>query len=692
ELLSQDSYSYPPARRMNQLDTIFGTLVSDPYRWMEKIDDPEVLQWLEAEKKLSEKYKIGLYSIFEEYLNQNSKIYYKPVLKKGCYYFTYLIEREDRTPSLFYQKKTEDVPDLLFNPNKIDRSAMIKIDGIEISSDNKTLALSLGRNGSDWRFIRFLDMSTKKLINDSIDFVKYGRMYWYKNGLFYTRYDVKSTQESFTGIIKGRSVYYHKLGTSQENDILVYKPQDGFKSFSYEVTPDEKHMVLYVDSAKQGEYFRTVLLAKLNDDLNVQFKLCISSKKKDVYFNVLGELNGKLLIQSNYSSPNGAVFSYDYGAVNHLSVFIKQYKDQLESSYVIGKSIINAYSNDSLSFVVVFDSTGKITKTMSIPPGYKFSYFSVSPNDDTFVYGFHSFFSPSSVYKMNISTNENEPVGKTYVHFSNEGIVTKKVYYLSKDSTSVPMYLTYRKGIKLNGKNPVLLYGYGGFGIKTEPFFDVGNLVFINSGGILAAPCIRGGGDFPGWHEKGKLLNKQNSFDDFISAAEFLISSNYTNSDKLVAIGGSNGGLLVSAVMLQRPELFKAIVSTAGVLDMMRFHLYNIGYDWKYEYGNVAREEEFKNLLNYSPVHNVKSNVTYPSVLLVAGSNDDRVSPFHSFKFLAELQARSNGKNPYLLYYKKDAGHYGGSTMEQKIETKTFIYSFIFRSLGMERKIDLRMD
>jgi len=383
------------------------------------------------------------------------------------------------------------------------------------------------------------------------------------------------------------------------------------------------------------------------------------------------------------------LFTYDAKGRNKRELLVGGLKEQLEFSKIIGTKILTVYSDDTSSYAIIRDSLGKMISFLKTPPGYRFNAggFSYSTTDNVLICSFFSFFSPSIMYQYNLNTYKAEPIGTTYVNFETRDFITKKIFYYSKDSTLIPMYLTHKKKLKLDGNNPTLLYGYGGFGISMEPFFDPANVAFMRNGGVLATPCLRGGGDFPDWHEEGMGLKKQNTFDDFIAAAEYLIANNYTNSNKLAAMGGSNGGLLVSAVMLQRPELFKAVVSQAGVLDMLRFHLYNVNYGNKVEYGDIKDSISFKNLLKYSPVHNVKQGVNYPATLLVASDNDDRVNPFHSFKFLAELQAKGSGAQPYLLYYEKGGGHSGSHVFEKRIETKAFVYSFIFKQLGMEKRI-----
>lgn len=688
-LFAQQPLVYPKANASNQADTIWGKVVKDPYRWMESINSNETKEWLQKEQQLTDQYNTKLYSSLKDYIASYSRIHFKRLIKQGKYYFSFMINTANETPSLYFQEYSYTEPFLLFNPNTLVKTASIKIDDIALSNNGNILALSLSKNGSDWNTIRFFDMRSKELMADTISFVKYSNIYWYKQGVFYEKYDVKNVKESFSGIIKGRALYYHKLGTSQKKDILVYKPQNEYQFSNFEVTPEGKYLILYHDTINNGTPITRVSSALLNDSLTFNFKVFISViSDKHISFNVLGFLNEKLIVQSNIYTPSGALYTYDPNQRNKKTLLIQPFKEQLEYSKIVGNKIITIYTSDTSSTAFISDSTGKRVSYLEIPSGCKFDFnhFSYSSSDNTLLYSFYSFYIPPIMFQFNLNSNKAEALGRTAITFNVKGFITKKIYYYSRDSTLIPMYLTYKKKIKFNEETPVLLYGYGGFGISMDPFYDPANVAFIESGGILATPCLRGGGDFPGWHEKGMGLNKQNTFDDFIAAAEHLISNKYTNPTKIAAMGGSNGGLLVDAVMLQRPDLFKAVVSIAGLLDMMRYYLYNTGYYWTQEYGTISDSTSFKTLIKYSPVHNVKVGVNYPATLLVASDNDDRVNPFHSFKFLAELQSNGGKKEPYLLYYEKGGGHNGSDVLKKQTETKAYIYSFIFKQLGMKAR------
>ncbi len=695
-LIAQQAFVYPKANASNQADTIWGRVVKDPYRWMEKIDSPEIMEWLNEENKLAQDYNKKLVGSLKENIEQYSYVDFKRFTKQGKYYFSKTIEGERQTAKLFYQQYTYTEPMELFDPNKLERNASTHIDGFLLSPDEKTLALTLSKNGSDWQTIRFFDMEQHKLLDDTLNFVrqlnKDNKVNWFKDGIYYVRYDLKNVKESFKKTVKGQTLYYHKLGTRQSEDILIHKPSNKSTPFVYDVTPEGKYLILFKDTVIEGTPLYYVMYSELKNGPLPNFKVFISlipTKGKLIDINVLGEMNGKLLVQSNFNAPTGAIFKYDLSGRNKKQVVVPAYNNtQLEFAKIVGNKILTLYSNDTASFAYLHDSTGKAIHGLRVPVGNRFdlNHFSYSNSDNTLLLSYYSFFSPPIMFEYNINTLKSEPLGKTIVYKIPEGIITRKVYYYSKDSTRVPMFITYKEKTKLNGNNALLLYGYGGFGISMEPFYDPANVIFIENGGILATPCIRGGGEYPDWHEQGRRLNKQNSFDDFIAAAEYLIANKYTNPEKIAAMGGSNGGLLVGAVMLQRPDLFKVVVSQAGLFDMLRFHLYDLNYLNKGEYGNVKDTADFKNLYSYSPAHNVKEGVNYPATLLVASDNDNRVNPFHSFKFIASLQAKGGNKQPYILYYEKGGGHSGGVTFEKHVETKAFIYAFIFKQLGMKAK------
>lgn len=677
----------PETEKNVVVDTIWGQTVEDPYRWLEDINSVETRNWLESQSLYAQDNQGKYYHNFKDYIRLYSSIDYKPITKEGKYYFFYRTEDPEKSPILYYQNEPEESGKKLFDPNKLDKNRVISIDGLKVSPDNSTLALVLSEGRSDWKTIRFLDIPTGDLLQDSLNFVKYSPIYWSGNGIFYVSYNVQDKKQSFDGLIGGRALYYHKLGTSQADDSMIYKSKHEFGSFSFKVTPHGKYLILYYSKITDSKKTINVLYKNLPIDYNEDFKQLIVSDRKEEYYNVIGENNNRILVESNSNAPNGAIFSYDPSKTNSREVFVPQYSEKLEYVIMLYHSILRVYSSSKQSFALICDSNGKEVTSWSTPEGYRFSSFSGTVDEKKAIYHFSSFFSPGTFFQIDLETFERKPLGKTSTYFDIKDLTTETVWYYSSDSTKIPMYLTHLKSMKKNGKNPTILYGYGGFGINMEPFFDAGNLIFLKNGGILATPALRGGGEFPDWHQQGKRLNKQNTFDDFIAAAEFLVAEKYTQPEKIAAMGGSNGGLVVGAALTQRPDLFKVVISRAGVFDMLRYHKYNIGYTYEEEFGNVDDSLDFINLRNYSPYHNVKPGIGYPATLLVASSFDDRVNPFHSFKFLSQLQEKGVGENPQILYYIDKVGHSGSPVWEKRVESKAFVYSFIFDHLGMNKRI-----
>jgi prolyl oligopeptidase len=676
---------YPQAPRHGIADTLWGTVIEDPYRWLENINSDQTRAWLTDQKKLQEKASGRNYRGLTTFLPVYSGIKNRPMFKDGKFCFVFKIDKIYKTRALYYATHPGNVFSLLFDPSRSFRNRDFSIDDVSVSCDNRTIALVLSENAGDWKTIRFLDIESKKMLDDSLMFVKYSGIHWHDDGVFYIKYDVEDISESFTGSIKGRTLYYHKLGTSQQDDIPIYKPDDEYEHFGYSVTPGKNFLILYQTKHIQDIEFTSISAMSLHENHGGGFKEFIISPGGQIYFNVIGELDGNILVHSNLNAPNGMIYLYDPSKVNQADVFVAQFRDQLEYARPVRNNLLKIYRARDQAYAVISDLKGNNLTAWRIPAGFTFNGFNASGNDSIAIYSFSSFVCPPSFYKINLDNFKRERLSEIYTFFETDDLVTEKVYYHSKDSTLVPMYLTYKKGMRQNGNNPTILYGYGGFGISMNPFFDVANISFLRNGGLLATPALRGGGDFPGWHEQGRRLNKQNTIDDFIAAAGFLIANNYTNPKRIAAMGGSNGGLVVAAAMVQRPDLFKAVVASAGVHDMMRYHLFNIGHIHVHEFGNVNDSVDFANLLSYSPLHNVQEGVDYPATLLVASGNDDRVLPFHSFKLLAELQAKGSGSNPYILYFDEHAGHSGNHIMLDRIETRAYIYAFIFQHLNMGR-------
>lgn len=681
-LNAQQRIEYPVAPKGSVVDTIWGQAVSDPYRAMEAIHSPAVEQWVAAQEKLTKKAGRRIASKAQT-IDMLSQVNYKPLIRQRGYNFFYSYAQSGETPSLYLQPGENRQQVLLFNPKSIAKEKSVSISDFALSPNKQTLALTLSSNGSDWREVRFLRMNTKELLTDELRFVKYSTIAWHGDGVLYASYTVDSTAQALSGNIGGRALYYHRLGTDQSRDILLFKPSEANDFFSYEVTPDAKWLVVYHTIRSDRGVQNLVSSVSLSDSLVGELKPFLSIPDNRYEIEVVGSLNDSLIVFTNLLAPNGQVILFSRDRLNEGRKLIPEQGSLLTQVKLLNGKLVCQYNNHHREQVAIHNLSGEKVSQWSIPEGFSITDLTGSTDDSMAVYSFHSYYTPPTVYSINLNTFVRKPVGKTIIGYNHKQFSTILLSYKSKDSTEIPIFITYRKGVILNGNNPVLLYGYGGFGISTKPFYDPMLMAFLLDGGVLAMPAIRGGGDFPGWHDAGRRLNKQNSIDDFIAAAEFLTKSGFTNPNRLAIMGGSNGGLIVGAALTQRPELFRTAVSESGVFDMLRYQNYNIGYSYLPEYGSVNDSSDFINLRSYSPVHNVKAGIHYPSTLLVASDNDDRVSPFHSFKFLAELQAKGDGKNPYLLYYQHNAGHAGSDVYKSELEKRGFVVGWLERELGM---------
>lgn len=680
---TQPSISYPTTPTHPVSDTLWGTVVTDPYRWLENVHDTDVAKWISMQEKLTKRYTRWKITA-DPSVEKLSEVSYQPLIRQGHYFFQLSYASSGETQSLYYQTAFDQKPILLFNPNDLDNK-VTAISSFLLSPDGNTLALMLSENGSDWRTIRFLDLKSRTLLPDELHFLKYSNLAWYRDGVFYIRYATASNDESFKGVINGRTLYYHKLGTTQGSDKLIYKPQLPTDFFTFDVTPDEHFLAIYHAAVINNRLLNSLSSIYLKDSLNATLVPVLSVSDGTKRFEVVGDENDSLIVFTNLLAPKGQVVLFSTKEENHGRVLIPESKAMLTQLRLLDGKLLCLYSDSLREKFEVHKLNGESIGEWSIPPGYAVTDISGSATDSLAIYSFQSFYAPPTVYQVNLRTLLRRSVGKTLINYNYRQFNTIILTYKSNDSTEIPLYVTYKKGLQLNGNNPLLLYGYGGFGIPAKPFYDPANVAFLLRGGVLAVPAIRGGGDFPGWHKAGSRLNKQKSFDDFTAAAKYLIRMGFTNPNRLAIMGGSNGGLLVGAAITQHPELFRTAVAESGLFDMLRYQLYNVGYSYSAEYGTIADSSDFANLLSYSPVQNVRKGVHYPSVLLVASDNDDRLSPFHSFKFLAELQAKGDGKNPYLLYYQHNAGHTGSDVFNAEVKKKAFVIGWIEAELNMNR-------
>ncbi len=690
----QTVFNYPNAMKSDTTDIYFGTKIADPYRWLEEINSPKTLEWIKSEEEITNQYESGkrllengIYEKLLQYSWAGSKIR----MKQGKYYFHYSIYDVERPPVLIYQKSFNGIEIAIVDPEnfKEKKTDLLTVREFAISGDNKYLAFSLSTSGADWSDIRVIELDGKKLMNDIIKNVKFFDLSWKDKGFFYIKGDSVSDDKRITAVSKNLKLYYHKLGDDINRDLLIYNPPRGIhgKWFSYAVTCDEKFLIIDDVDRNNDTLEKAVLFTSLDSFPSIRLKPFIRlSHASRVEFNVISNIGNSFLIKTNLDAPTGRILLYDPAeGINHYKMIVPPFKNILEHvSYSDGK-IICLYSLNGQFMTCVYNMDGRMIKQIRFPVGNSVKGFDAQPGDKETYYYVNSFYFPLVAHRLDLQTLKTELVTNTFIAFDQNLFETKFVRYRSFDNTDIPMFLTYKKGLKLQVNNPVLLYGYGGFGVNLVPFFSPSTILWIENGGILAVPGIRGGGEKGStWYEDGRRLKKTNSFNDFISAARYLIDSNYTSHEKLAIEGGSNGGLLVGVAMTQHPELFHAAVAKMSVFDMLRYDKFTIGSANESEFGISSNAKDFPNLLSYSPLHNLKKGTNYPATLVITADNDDRVPPLHSYKFVATLQELGDKANPYLIKIIKKGGHYGSDLLKQDMETEALKCMFLFKSLNVD--------
>jgi len=694
-LYCQKTFDYPKAIRVDTVDTYFGTKIADPYRGLEDINSQQTQDWVRAETLITDQYekkKKALENGIYDKLTLYSFAEFRPLIKRGKFYFHFSYSNLETPPKLMIQKGFHGIKSIIVDPQdfKARKNEVVSVKGFEVSADSKYLAVSLSTSGADWNTIRVIEIEGKKLLRDEIENVKFSDLCWKDDGFFYIRCDTVEESSRITARNSNPRVYYHKLGDAANSDKLIFTPPLIAKDewFSVDVTQDEKYLIIYnyfVNPEK--EISRSVLYSSLESfpAINLQ-PLILQPKDSKINFHVVDNIGTSFLVKTDLNAPTGRVLLYNPAeGPNKFREMVPKYRNILDNvSYSDGK-IICLYQLRGQFMTCIYNMDGKIIKQIGFPQGNAVRGFDVSKGDDETFFFVNSFYFPTVAHRLDLQTLKTELVSNTYIEFDQTQFETKYVTYRLADSTEIPMFLTYKKGLKLKNKNPVLMYGYGGFGITLTPFFRPGNIVWIENGGILAVPGIRGGGENGSeWYQEGRGKNKFNSFNDFIFAAKYLIDSNYTTSEKLAIEGGSNGGLLVGVAMTQHPELFKAVVAEMGVFDMLRYNRFTIGANWSLEYGTSSNAGDFANLLGYSPLHNLKKGVKYPATLVITADNDDRVPPLHSYKFLATLQELGDKSNPYLLKVVDQSGHSGSEIISDRMRTEALKCLFLFRNLNID--------
>ena len=682
---NDEKMNYPQTRMDNTVDTYFGTQVADPYRWLEDDRSAETAQWVKAQNDFTFGYlsKIPYRQAIKEKLEKlwNYEKLSAP-FTEGDY--TYYYKNDGlQNQSVLYRKDKEGKEEIFLNPNTFSKDGTTSLGDVAFSEDGSLVAYLISEGGSDWRKGIVLDAKTKKAIGDTLVDIKFSSVAWKGNeGFFYSSYD-KPKGSELSAKTDQHKLYYHKLGTSQKSDKLIFggTPAEKYRYVSGTVSNDGKYLFISVANATSGNK----LFVK--DLSNPKSSLVTITNNFDGDTGFVNNQGTTLFLETNLNAPNGRLVKVDFKnpQPEHWQDVIPETKNVL-SITTAGKYLFAKYMVDALSHVKQYDYEGKLIREVKLPSIGSAGGFYAKKDETHTYFSFTNYAYPTQIYKMDLATGATELYWKPAIAFDATHYESKQVFYTSKDGTKIPMMITYKKGIELNGKNPTLLYGYGGFNISLMPTFGVANAVWLELGGVYAVPNLRGGGEYgKQWHDAGTKMQKQNVFDDFIAAAEYLIKEKYTSPQYLAIRGGSNGGLLVGATMLQRPDLFKVALPAVGVLDMLRYHTFTAGAGWAYDYGTSDDSKEmFEYLKAYSPLHNVKQGVAYPATLITTGDHDDRVVPAHSFKFAAELQAKQTGNNPILIRIETNAGHGAGTPVSKTIEQNADLQAFTLWNMGIK--------
>ena len=681
------SLQYPKAAKDGTVDEYFGVKVSDPYRWLENDTSAQTAAWVEAENRVTDAYlqKIPFRSKLLKRLTELSN-YEKisaPRKRHGKWYF--FRNNGLQNQSVLYQMdELGGEPRVFLDPNTLSTDGTVALKSVSFSNNGKWAVYAISRSGSDWEELFVIDLQTGQLTGDHIEWAKFSQPAWLGDGFFYSAYDRPTEGKEFSNVNSGHKVFYHKLGTPQSEDLLFYQnPTQPMRFYTVSVNEKETMMFLYESGAGAGNnlYVRDLRtphsqLIQMTSDMDFQYA--------PVY-----DEGDRIWIYTNYGAPKGRIMTADIRqpGVESWQELIPEQQNVLSGADVINRQFVLTYQKDASDHAYLYDLDGHLRHEVKLPSVGSVGFTGDEKEPECF-YTFTSFTQPGTVYRYDMDKNESTLYKAPQVKFRQDDYVSEQVFFQSKDGTRIPMFLTYKKGLKRNGKSPVFLYGYGGFNISLGPGFSALRIPFLENGGIYAQVTLRGGGEYgEEWHIAGTKMQKQNVFDDFIGAAEWLIRENYSNSDRLAIVGGSNGGLLVGACMTQRPELFRVAIPEVGVMDMLRYHKFTIGWNWASDYGTSDDSKEmFEYLRAYSPLHNLKPGTSYPATLVTTADHDDRVVPAHSFKFAATLQECHSGQNPVLIRIDTKAGHGGGKPLTKVLEEQADIYSFIMYNMGMKMK------
>ncbi|CAH0190859.1 Prolyl endopeptidase [Massilia sp. Bi118] len=679
--------AYPVAKKVDQTDDYHGTKVADPYRWLEDANSAETKEWVDAENKVTQSWlaQIPEREAIRQRLTQlwNYERYSVPYKEGGRYFFS----RNDglQNQSVLYTMKTlSDTPRLLLDPNTLAADGTVALAGLAVSPDGKLLAYSTAASGSDWNEIRVRNVDTGKDLEDHIQWVKFSSTAWTRDGkgFFYSRYDAPKEATKLADVNYFQKLYYHKLGTPQEADVLVYdRPDQKEWGFGGNTTDDGRYLLI---TATKGTAHKYRVFYK--DLSKPDSKVLPLIDNFDAGYDFIDNVGSVFYFATDRNAPRKRIVAIDVNKPQEANwkTVVPESQQTLVSSHMVNKQLINEYLADARSVVKVTDLKGKQVREIALPGIGSVSGFGGKQGDSETFFSFTGFTTPTTIYRLDMKSGATSVFRKPDVKFNPADYETRQQFYTSRDSTRVPMFIVSKKGLKLDGSNPTYLYGYGGFNISMTPGFSPANLAWMEMGGVYVVANLRGGGEYgEAWHEAGTKLKKQNVFDDFIGAAEWLVNNKVTSPSKLAIGGGSNGGLLVGAAMTQRPDLFGAAIPMVGVMDMLRFHKFTIGWAWTSDYGSSENADEFKALVKYSPLHNLKPGTCYPATMITTADHDDRVVPAHSFKFAATAQAAQAGGNPVIIRIDTKAGHGAGKPTGKQIEEVADRWGFLSKALKM---------
>lgn len=677
---------YPKTKKVDQKDNYFGTIVNDPYRWLEYDTAADVGEWVQHQNEVTNAYldqipyRDKLKGRISEIINYPK---YSAPFRAGQYYFFSKNDGLQNQSVIYYQKGLSGEPRVFLDPNALSKDGTSAITMLGYSQDKKHIAYAVNESGSDWQSIKVMTIEDAQHTVDDLKWVKFSGAAWYKNGFFYSRYDEPSKGSVLSGRNEYHQVWYHELGTSQTYDKLIYKDKEHpLRYFSAQTTEDEHFLII---SGAEGTYGQEIYykdLTKPGSEIKLLFKGFAYE------YGVVDNIGDQLLVTTNDGAANNKAVLVDpqNPAKANWKTIIPDQGFLMEGAAITGNKIFVRYLKDVTSQVFQYNMNGKMEHEIKMPSLGTVAGFAGNRDEQELFFTFTSFTFPPAIYRYDIATGETSPFKTSDVKFNPDDFITEQVFYKSKDGTSIPMFIVYKKGLKKDGTNPTLLYAYGGFNVNLTPSFSASRIVWLESGGVFAMANLRGGGEYGDkWHKAGMLDKKQTVFDDFISAAEYLNNNKYTSPAKLAIQGGSNGGLLIGAVANQRPDLFRVAIPQVGVMDMLRYHKFTVGWGWAVEYGSSDSAKSFQNLYKYSPIHNIK-NVSYPATLVTTADHDDRVVPAHSFKYIATLQEHQKGNSPVLVRIDTKAGHGAGKPLSKTIDEITDIYSFILYNMSVEPK------